>query len=148
MEKRLARLAGRFCLRLGGLEEGAEFTETPPTMRASTTTLLERYRWRGQRANYSVGVGAVVEEALETEEMLLEEVVGEVGGGDADAEDQQTVEDDVHAFVGCDVGPNKAAQRGIEISEEDQVEDVDAVAVLAEPTHGMKSAKACDEMRA
>ncbi len=92
-----------------------------------------------------VGVGAVVEVAFEAEERLLVEVVGEVGGGDADAEEEQAGEDDVGALVGSEVGVEEAAERFVEIAEDDEVEDVDAVAVLAEPAHGVEGADAGDE---
>ena len=49
-------------------------------------------------------MGAVVEVALEAKEVLLVEVVGEVGGGEADEEDQQAGGDDVDALVGSEVG--------------------------------------------
>ena len=48
----------------------------------------------------SVGVGAVVEVTFEAEEMLFVEVVGEIGGDEAEEEDEEAGDDDFDAFVG------------------------------------------------
>lgn len=90
---------------------------------------------------------AVVEVAFESEEVTLKEVVGEVGGGEAEAEDHHAGDDDVRALVRGEVRTEVAAKGLVEIGEEDEVKDVDAVAVFTEPAHRPKSADAGDERR-
>jgi hypothetical protein len=88
-------------------------------------------------SGYCAGVVAVVEETLEAEEVFFVKVIGEKRGGDAEQEDEQTAENDDDALVRCEVDADEAADRLFEIVEEDDVQDVDAVAVLAQPAHGM-----------
>lgn len=88
---------------------------------------------------------AVVEETLEAEEALFVEVEGEVGRGEAEKEDQQAGEEDDGTFIRGEVKLNQGADGLFQISEEDDVQDVDAIAVFAEPTHGPDGEEAADE---
>ena len=62
------------------------------------------------------------------------------------SEEEQAGEDDIDPFVGAQAGGKERAEGLVEIGEKDEVEDVDAIAVLAEPPHGTDGTDVRDEV--